>query len=112
MEITCYICYENKKNIKTLECNHKICYGCYNNLIKCCCPFCRREFKKELPKKITSPIRILINYEPFSRVRRNMKRRRRKNLTFDEVLMRRKRIKKRCRRKWMKKNRRKNKMGA
>lgn len=43
-------------------------------------------------------------YEPFSRVRKNMTRRRRRTLSFDEVLDRRRIIRKRCRRKWMKKN--------
>ena len=47
--------------------------------------------------------------EPFSRARKNMNRRRRRNLSFDEVLERRKNIRKRCRRKWMKKNGRLNK---
>ena len=42
--------------------------------------------------------------EPFSRVRKNMIRRRRRNLSFDEVLERRKVIRRRCQMKWMRKN--------
>ncbi len=41
---------------------------------------------------------------PFSRVRRNMRRKRRKDLTFQQVLERRNKIKKRCKMKWNKKN--------
>ena len=47
--------------------------------------------------------------EPYSRLRKNMKRKRRKNLTFEEVLARRKNIRKRCQRSWNKKNRRRSK---
>ncbi len=46
--------------------------------------------------------RITYN-EPFSRVRKNMHRRRRRDLTFEEVLERRNQIKKRCKRKWERK---------
>lgn len=42
--------------------------------------------------------------EPFSRVRKNMIRNRRRNLDFDEVLERRRIIKKRCHKKWTRKN--------
>ena len=42
--------------------------------------------------------------EPYSRARRNMNRNRRRNLSFDEVLQRRRRIKNKCKRKWMRKN--------
>jgi len=42
--------------------------------------------------------------EPFSRVRKNMTRIRRRNLSFDEVLERRKVIRRRCQMKWMRKN--------
>ena len=40
---------------------------------------------------------------PFSRARKNMNRRRRRTLSFDEVLERRQMIRKRSRMKWMKK---------
>lgn len=50
-----------------------------------------------------------INEVPFSRINRNRKRNRRRDLTFDEVLHRRQMIKTRCKRKWLKKNGRKNK---
>lgn len=42
--------------------------------------------------------------EPFSRVRKNMIRKRRKDLEFEEVLERRKIIRKRCQKKWVRKN--------
>ena len=40
----------------------------------------------------------------FSRVRRNCHRKRRRDLTFEEVLERRQNIRKRCKDKWMKKD--------
>lgn len=48
--------------------------------------------------------RTLEPSEPFSRARKNMTRRRRRNLSFDEVLERRKVIRRRCQMKWMRKN--------
>ena len=42
--------------------------------------------------------------EPFSRVRKNMVRNKRRNLDFEEVLERRRIIKKRCQKKWNRKN--------
>ena len=44
--------------------------------------------------------------EPFSRVRKNMQRRRRRDLSFEEVLERREMIRKRSKLKWTKKNER------
>jgi hypothetical protein len=50
------------------------------------------------------------NYDNiFSRVRRNCHRKRRRDLTFEEVLERRQMIRKRCKDKWMKKDGRLNK---
>ena len=48
--------------------------------------------------------RSLEQNEPFSRARKNMVRRRRRNLSFDEVLERRQTIRRRCQMKWMRKN--------
>ena len=45
-----------------------------------------------------------IIHEPNSRIRKNMQRRRRRDLSFEEVVERRKMIRKRCQMKWMKKN--------
>lgn len=42
--------------------------------------------------------------EPYSRIRKNMIRNKRRNLDFEEVLERRKIIKKRCQKKWSRKN--------
>ncbi len=47
---------------------------------------------------------LIIAPEAFSRVRKNMVRNRRRNLEFDEVLERRRMIKKRCQKKWSRKN--------
>ncbi len=52
---------------------------------------------------------IIIN-PPFSRLERNRRRKRRRNLSMDEIKERRRNIKKRCKRKWMMKNGRLNKM--
>ena len=52
---------------------------------------------------------INIPNQPFSRVRKNMNRRRRRDLTFDEVLERRRIIRKRCKKKWTHKDGRMNK---
>ena len=120
----CYICYEHNsdKIFKTLVCNHSLCNDCYKKLIQSKCPFCRHPIEIPNPSVYTAPDipfsiedinssqninfqNIADDYQqPFSRVRRNMNRRRRRNLSFDEVLERRKRIKKRCKRKWMRKN--------
>ena len=71
-----------------------------------------------IPQNITSIPRILITddeihvpVEPFSRVRKNMHRRRRRHLSFEEVLERRQLIRKRCKRKWEHKEQRLNKEG-
>lgn len=42
--------------------------------------------------------------EPFSRLKKNTFRKRRRNLSVDELLLRRQNIKKRCQRKWSHKN--------
>lgn len=42
--------------------------------------------------------------EPFSRLRKNTKRKRRRNLSFDEIISRRQEIRKRCQKKWSHKN--------
>lgn len=92
------------------------------------CPYCRREFnytKEEQIKRynINSSNRSYpptqlrsnntINLEEYnnynivnSRINRNRTRRRRRNLTMKEIQERRRIIKKKCKRKWEKKNRR------
>jgi len=52
---------------------------------------------------------INIPNQPFSRVRKNMNRRRRQDLTFEEVLERRQIIRDRCKKKWVHKEGRLNK---
>lgn len=121
----CNICYDHIKinDFKTLECNHKLCNDCYNKLLSNKCPFCRHIISdKANPSYIPDNFQLLPNQfitvdeyvppEPFSRVRRNMRRNRRRNLSFDEVLERRAIIKKRCKKKWMRKNGRLNKVGT
>ena len=71
---------------------------------------------EEFTRRNRSNIPIISNNEndfshyerqiPFSRIERNRIRRRRRNLSPKEYLERRKRIKKRCKMKWNKKNRR------
>jgi len=50
-----------------------------------------------------------LSHQPFSRIKKNITRRRRRDLSFDEVLERRLLIKKRCSRKWEHKEARLNK---
>lgn len=122
----CNICYSSGCD-KKLECSHNLCYECYLRLDKNTCPFCRQSFKwtqQDLDDKIKKGIHykpenpfqfvnlnddtseviivtlelVAIEYEPYSRVRRSQKRRRRRDLSFDEVLERRENIKKRIKR--------------
>ena len=113
--IECNICFENKKLIKVLECNHELCFDCYKLLINPSCPFCRHDIKLISSENI--PNMSINNFDftnfqsfqsfddiNFRRVRRNMHRNRRRNLSFDEVLDRRNQIKKKCKMKWERKN--------
>lgn len=134
----CYICYCKIYKIHRLPCNHTLCYNCYIKLIQPHCPFCRQPFTysaDDIKNKPVSPTASYINMmidnlnisnnnplydsnldnheyrnEPFSRVRRNCNRKRRRDLTFEEVLERRQIIRKRCKDKWMKKEGRLNKI--
>ena len=56
------------------------------------------------PRQLNSPLVDSPLNEPYSRVKKNMERRRRRFLSFDEVLERRKQIKERKARHWEKKN--------
>jgi len=120
----CYICYNgydaNNKNVwEILPCNHKLCKKCFNILTKnkrrYNCPFCRHEIIKDFDKTNKNPqvqlnnIELSIDIEisveitldiPFSRLERNRIRKRRRNLTFEEIKERRENIKKRCKKKW------------
>jgi len=124
----CNICFyeynSDSRTKKDLTCGHCLCYECYLMLHKNSCPYCRsdifytiEEQKERLSYQppsniynnyITSTISdILENIPiptnlPFSGVIRQMNRRRRRKLSFDEVIQRRKMIKKRCKAKWMK----------
>ena len=122
------ICYNNKSN-KVLPCSHSFCSNCCVRLNAPVCPYCRQVFifnSEEIKQRIklgilngykwdassniiVEPEIIIeneINNEYFSRVRRNMYRRRRRTLTFEEVLEKRQQIKTKKARHWDKKNNR------
>lgn len=115
----CTICYLKTNNWKVLPCSHKLCKKCYMKLRHSSCPYCRREFtytKEEQNKRnnINNQhppqqynIENYINdYRDIrgSRINRNRFRRRRRNLSMKEIKERRRIIKKKCKRKWNKKN--------
>ena len=119
----CHICYEHKtcEKFKTLVCNHKLCYGCYKKLLQNKCPFCRHIITLPNPSKtknfssssvpfsvprfsVDNNPDVYLNPPSTSRMNRNRQRNRRRNLSFDDVLLQRKRIKNKCKRKWMRKN--------
>lgn len=93
---TCYICLEDKKSFKILDCTHRLCLDCYNKIIeiKPCCPFCRSEIKIEVNiKKYNICYKLpKINMD---RILRKCDRNRRKNLTIEEYMERRIILKKR-----------------
>jgi len=64
-----------------------------------------------IPRVLVSDDEVRVPVEPFSRVRKNMHRRRRRDLSFEEVLERRQMIRKRCKRKWQYREERLNKEG-
>lgn len=129
----CHICLavpsENKW--KELSCCHKMCFSCFIRLAKQTCPYCRKEFKytkEELlcrqqlnitykPPTQLSNIHTIVNsfnelnidedYNiPNSRLNRNRYRKRRRNLTEEEIKERRRIIKEKCKRKWTNKENR------
>ena len=119
----CHICYDNKScdQFKTLVCNHKLCYGCYKKLLQNTCPFCRHIITLPNPSNTnnlnynsvpTSSQSFSVDNDPdvymrhnaFSRINRNNRRNQRRNLSYDQVLLKRSRIKNKCKRKWMRKN--------
>ena len=124
----CSICYNPGKSWKVLPCQHRLCKKCYIQLRQNCCPYCRNKFnysyedeKKRIALKIIQDTRnpptqsrynntninnISYNFnQRFSRIERNRHRRRRKKLTFKEIQEKRRLIKKKCKLKWLKKNR-------
>lgn len=127
----CNICYQSKeKMLKAKTCGHELCLDCFKSLRLNTCPYCRQSYtREELVLKGTNNLQIQqynppqyhyisrrLDYSeeisiqvPFSRVRRNMVRKRRRNLTFEEIKEKRRLIKKRMKLKWTKKNGRLNK---
>lgn len=128
----CDICFQSKENSNFFIasiCKHKLCINCFKLLQKNTCPFCRQlytvseiEFKNsKLQHQLkrhqnnNSTIfpntnlpfinrRLIFDDIHYSRVRRNMIRKRRKNLTFEQVIERRIYIKKLIKQKWAHKN--------
>lgn len=91
----CFICSEDKKSFKILECSHKLCIDCYNKIINinCKCPFCRTEIKINITVK-----KYNISYQlpkiNMTRILRKCNRKKRANLTIDEYMERRLLLKK------------------
>ena len=136
----CNICFQPRENFITASCNHSLCITCFNRLKKTSCPFCRQEYTQEeleqrtningntqnnyIPPQYINNSNISVNISrilvlddeypniqiPFASYYRNMTRKRRKNLTWEEVVLRRKNIKKRMKMKWQRKNGRLNKI--
>lgn len=113
----CNICYQSKEKFINPSCGHKLCQTCFDSLKKNLCPYCRKEYNSdEISQKnyIYPPsyeidnlyfrTQILHTNIPYARYYRNMERRRRRNLTFEQVKKRRQIIKSKMRRKWMRKN--------
>ena len=128
----CYICYNRVKlddNLWVkLICNHKMCKKCFkkledintiNNIYKC--PFCRQNYRStRKSNNLNTPqvrpninleinLEISINFEiniPNSRLNNRRIRRRRRNLSMDEIKERRDYIKKKCKKKWTSKDKR------
>jgi hypothetical protein len=134
----CKICYSNESN-KKLPCGHELCSSCCVRLNSAICPYCRQNFifnaneikqrlqlgiingyKREippvpiLPRDWITPVPRQLDeleiHEPFSGARRAGERRRRRFLSLDEVLERRKELKERKARHWERKNSRLNKI--
>jgi len=129
-----------KTNEVTLSCQHKLCNSCYLRLANQLCPYCRTPFKysaEDIKKRqamnikynnYTPPAQLFdesilnsfnqleINTEnnthnpPFSRLLRNKNRKRRRDLSEEEIKERRNIIRKKCKRKWMIKEGRLNKI--
>ena len=79
----CYICYEDKRQFKQLDCSHELCYDCYYK-INNTCPFCRSSFIRILTNK-TEKIKKLpyINIDNVKYKIRN----RRSNIPYHEFLL-------------------------
>lgn len=114
---------------KELFCSHKMCFSCFLKLQNQTCPFCRKEFKytqEEIktrhalnisykpytpPSQLTNINDIFNSFNqlniddndyniPYSRINRNRFRKRRRNLSEEEIKERRRIIKEKCRKKW------------
>ena len=121
----CYICYSSlstdAKHWEKLPCSHKMCKKCFlkldnfnkeKNIFKC--PYCRQDYKKICINVETynPQVQLQINFEieipnliiPNTRLHINRTRRRRRNLSLEEIKERRENIKKKCKKKWDLKN--------
>lgn len=133
----CNICFLDKTFFQELTCGHKLCANCFKKLPKTQCPFCRVEMtlQEKIMKrgKITNinptlpSINIIhfVDHEDnessveeeyqlihFASYYRQMYRKRRRNLTLEEVHQRRDRIKKREKMKWERREARRYKLNG
>jgi len=117
----CIICYKsfNSNFFKILKCNHELCKNCYLKLEQPHCPYCRHPFTylKEERNSFADyfedhhyiDIVLLSEYINSIPIRKRHRRRRR-DLSYEEILAARQIIRKKCRRKWKTKEGRLNKM--
>lgn len=56
----CTICFKSVCKFKKLDCNHQLCYECFQN-IKDRCPFCRREGVNAITEIINETTSIIIH---------------------------------------------------
>lgn len=84
----CLICYHTDVAVDEmvyLECLHRLCKCCYNQLQKQSCPFCRTVIKKVVERKPQNIMETCSkNLEHTIRVR--VRRRRRRNRTTTETI--------------------------
>jgi len=40
----CHICYDKNSSLKSLPCEHSLCYNCFIRLANSICPYCRENF--------------------------------------------------------------------
>ena len=68
MDRTCYICYEENKNLIRLECKHKFCKPCLKRIIETkknaledtslvTCPYCRQNVTKTNNRNINRDLK-------------------------------------------------------
>tara|TARA_R110002073_G_scaffold17072_1_gene64802 strand:- start:64 stop:393 length:330 start_codon:yes stop_codon:yes gene_type:complete len=99
----CCVCLEEKNDFNKLNCDHQVCVGCYENLIKfdiISCPLCRTKFREKSNNKTNEEPHYIIFLEEI------IVRRRRRNITLEEKLFNKQKAKKRIINSKNKKNKR------